>query len=114
VEAALTELFRRYVGAGSPGAHGHAVGEPAGQIQGAAIVACQIPPGAGAYQNIPEWRLVVGGNVPGPGGVVAEAEVLTKAALLDPVGIHTDGPAGVKGTIEHLTTHTTEHVLQQT
>src|SRR5690554_2911763 len=113
VEAALTELFRRDVGAGSPGAHGHAVGEPAGQIQGAAIVACQIPPGTGAYQNIPERRLVVGGNVPGPGRIIAEAEVLTETALLDPVGIHTDGPAGVEGTIEHLTTHTTEHVLQQ-
>src|SRR5690554_1128241 len=114
VEAALTELFRRDVGAGSPGAHGHAVGEPAGQIQGAAIVACQIPPGTGAYQNIPERRLVVGGNVPGPGRVIAEAEVLTETALLDPVGIHTDGPAGVEGTIEHLTAHTTEHVLPQT
>src|SRR5690554_559484 len=114
VEAALTELFRRDVGAGGPGAHGHPVGEPARQIQGAAIVACQIPPGAGAYQNIPERRLVVGGNVPGPGRVIAEAEVLTETALLDPVGIHTDGPAGVEGTIEHFTAHTTEHVLQQT
>src|SRR5690554_4003222 len=114
VEAALTELFRRDVGAGGPGAHGHPVGEPARQIQGAAIVACQIPPGTGAYQNIPERRLVVGGNMPGPGRVIAEAEVLTETALLDPVGIHTDGPAGVEGTIEHFTTHTTEHVLQQT
>src|SRR5690606_20892957 len=101
VEAALTVLCGRYVGAGSPGAHGHAVGEPAGQIQGAAIVACQIPPGTGAYQNIPERRLVVGGNVPGPGRIIAEAEVLTETALLHPVGIHTDGPAGVEGTIEH-------------
>src|SRR5690554_5792912 len=114
VEAALTELFRRDVGAGSPGAHGHPVGEPARQIQGAAIVACQIPSGAGAYQNIPERRLVVGGNMPGPGGVIAEAEVLTETALLDPVGVHTDGPAGVEGTIEHFTANTTEHVLQQT
>src|SRR5690554_5250719 len=113
VEAALTELFRRYVCAGSPGAHGHPVGEPARQIQGAAIVACQIPPGAGAYQNIPERRLVVGGNMPGPGGVIAEAEVLTETALLDPVGVHTDGPAGVEGTIEHFTANTTEHVLQR-
>src|SRR5690606_37481470 len=109
----LTELFRRDVGAGGPGAHGHAVGEPAGQIQGAAIVACQIPPGTVAYQNIPERRLVVGGNVPGPGRIIAEAEVLTETALLQPVDIHTDGPAGVEGTIEHLTAYTTEHVLQQ-
>src|SRR5690606_31590405 len=99
IEATFTKVFRRDICPGRPGPHSHTVSKAARQIQGGTVIPGQVATGAAFGEDVPEASLGVTGDMPGPGGVIAEVEVLAEAALFHPVGIHTDRPASIEGSV---------------
>ena len=102
------------VGHGRPGAHREAIVKATRQVQRGAVIASQVASDAALGQHIVKAGLQIAGYVAGKGGIVTEAEVLLKTALLDLVKVCANCPVCTVGAVQHFTANTAVHPFKQT